>query len=386
VFSDLTTLFNAPHNRLSALKTDREAKGLETTDAVSGNANRAGIYFPQDVLERIAHKALPTVKTYAPDPLGQRVAREAVQRYYAQAGLTLNPHHLLLTPGTSVSYWYLFKILGNAGDEFLIPHPGYPLLEPIAAMAGVRLTPYALRYTDRWTYDLDSVESAITSKTKAIIIVSPHNPTGCIADDATLSALADMAKKHGLALISDEVFSPFIYDTDRLPRIASLKNAPLTFTLNGLSKMLALPGMKVGWIAVTGESSQVDKAMRALEMLSDTFLPVNELAQRMVPELLAQSAAFLRAFCLTATTLREQAFNAFSGVQGITAMRPEGGFYMPLFVKGQDADALCFELLETKGIYTHPGYYYDLEQESLVVSFLSEDNAIQKTAEALKSR
>ena len=165
----------------------------------------------------------------------------------------------------------------------LCPQPSYPLFDYIARLAGVEMTHYRLVESRQWAIDLNYVENQITSRTRAIILISPHNPTGMVADEQQLQGLAEIATRHSLAIISDEVFGEFLFGPDAFPRIAAT-DAPLVFTLNGFSKMFALPGMKIGWMGVTGDTALVKKSMSALELISDTFLPVNEMAQFAVPE------------------------------------------------------------------------------------------------------
>src|SRR5262249_33999660 len=160
-------------------------------------------------------------------------------------------------------------------DEILVPSPCYPLFDSIAKLSGIQLHPYHLRERSRWEIDFEHLESAITSRTRAIILISPHNPTGAVASEEEVQKLADLATRRNLALIADEVFSPFLFGLKGLPsnrgqppvrglpRPAAQK-APLVLTLNGISKMLALPGVKIGWMAVTGEPTLVAKTMRAL--------------------------------------------------------------------------------------------------------------------------
>src|SRR5262249_10476925 len=136
-------------------------------------------------------------------------------------------------------------------------------------------------------------EHQITTRTRAIILISPHNPTGMVADDSQLAGLAEIAGRHHLPIIADEVFGEFLFGIDKLPR-AAYTNAPLVFTLNGFSKMFALPGIKAGWMVVSGEDGLVRKSMSALEMMSDTFLPVNEMVQFAVPGIFTRGRAFQR--------------------------------------------------------------------------------------------
>src|SRR5207253_5768035 len=166
----------------------------------------------------------------------------------------------------------------------------------------------------------------ITSGTRAIILISPHNPTGMVADQSQLQGLAEIATRHSLPIISDEVFSEFLFDLDAFPRPASTK-APLVFTLNGFSKMFALPGMKIGWMALTGDPELVKKSMAALELISDTFLPVNEIAQFVVPEIFRRGQDFLAQYKNWDSKCRNA---ALEGLQGIPFVRQRSGLYITI--------------------------------------------------------
>src|SRR5262245_3989368 len=270
-FSDFAENLGGPKNPLYQLHDRLKTEGAQVTDLVRGNVNEHGIVYPVDIIAVILKTAAETARIYRPDSLGQRPARDAIAQYYQ--GLELSSDHVLITPGTSVSYWYCFKLLAENGDEILCPQPSYPLFDYIARLAGLYMRHYRLDESRDWAIDLEHLESQITAGTRAIILISPHNPTGMVADEEQLKGLADIATRHGLPIISDEVFSEFLYEMGSFPRIAAT-GAPLVFTLNGFSKMFALPGIKVGWMAVSGEESLVKKSLAALDLISDTFLPV----------------------------------------------------------------------------------------------------------------
>lgn len=370
--SRIARQFDAPQNRLYALKESFAAKKVPVTDLISGLVSGQGIEFPPDDLASALREAARKARAYRPDPLGQFAARQAISRYYAREKFTLAPRQILLTPGTSLSYLYVFKILAEAGDEILVPTPSYPLFDAIADIAGVKLLPYRLRDGDRWTLDFDSLAHATTPRTKAVILISPHNPTGAVATAEEVTRLAEFARARNLAIISDEVFSPFVYTGTPLARPAAT-HAPLVFTLNGFSKMLALPGIKLGWIGVTGEKGLVSQSLKALDMISDTFLPVSEITQAAVPALLEKSRAFQKSFGRAMKERRDLA-------AGILGARPvEGGFLMALPLReGLDEEQTAIRLLEKHRILTHPGYFYDLEGSNLVVSFVAKPAVLRK--------
>src|SRR5437867_8499906 len=244
-FSDFAANLGGPKNPLYVLHERLKTEGHAIVDLVRGNVNEHGIVYPPDILEDILAKAAGAARVYRPDSLGQAAAREAIAQYYSNSKIP--PEQILVTPGTSVSYWYCFKLLAEPGDEMLCPQPSYPLFDYIARLAGVYMTHYRLLESREWAIDLDYLEYQITSGTRAIILISPHNPTGMVADEQQLQGLAEIAQRHSQAIISDEVFGEFLFGHDAFPRIAAT-DAPLVFTLNGFSKMFALPGMKIVWM------------------------------------------------------------------------------------------------------------------------------------------
>jgi aspartate/methionine/tyrosine aminotransferase len=277
----------------------------------------------------------------------------------------------LITPGTSVSYWYCFKLLAEPGDEILCPQPSYPLFDYIAKLAGVHMTHYRLLESRQWAIDLDYLENQITSRTRAIVLISPHNPTGMVADAPQLRGFAEIAGRHSLPIISDEVFSEFIFEMDAFPRIAGSR-APLVFTLNGFSKLFALPGMKIGWMAISGDDDLVKKSMSALELISDTFLPVNEIAQFAVPEIFRRGEDFLAQYKSWVSKCREAALR---GLQGITFTPPRGSFYFTIPVQ-HDEEGAAASLLRNDRILVHPGYFYDIRPDHLVMTFIDKPDLL----------
>jgi hypothetical protein len=214
------------------------------------------------------------------------VAREAVAEYYAQRGVDVAASRILLTASTSEAYSYLFKLLADPGDEILVPRPSYPLFDYLAALESVRVIQYPLRYDGVWHIDFAALASAITPRTRAIVVVNPNNPTGSYLKRAEWERL----QTFGLPIVSDEVFSDFGFAPD-LERVATLAGASdaLTFSMSGLSKIAGLPQMKLGWIVAGGPNHAA--ALEGLEWIADTFLSVATPVQWALPRLLAASAA-----------------------------------------------------------------------------------------------
>jgi aspartate/methionine/tyrosine aminotransferase len=383
-FSALTAPWEVPTNRLYQLRDEFLGRGGKVLDLISGNVSTQGVLFPSAILERAMRGGLRAAKLYKPDPLGQAPARAAVSRYYSREGWEIPAGQIVLTPGTSISYWYAFKLLADPGDEVLCPTPSYPLFDSIAALCGIRLVGYRLREAARWEIDFAQLESAITAKTKAIVLISPHNPTGSVAGAEELRRLAGIAVRRNLPIISDEVFSPFVFtpngETQHLPRPAST-NAPLVITMNGLSKMLALPGMKIGWMAITGQPALVKKSIKLLEMISDTFLPVHEAAQFALPTLLENSSSFQKSYAAEIQKRKDYVLSLLREQKSWSFAAPEGGFFLTLRLDaaGVDEEEVAIRLVKKHGILVHPGYFYDMEGQHLVFSFVSRPAILKKS-------
>ncbi len=360
--------FAGEPNDISRLRSERELIGLPVYDLASASVNDAGIYFPESILRDAVDHGLAAARHYKPDSKGQIVAREAIARYYEGA---VSPNHVLMTPGTSQSYWYLFKLLANPGDEILVPRPSYPLFEYIARLAEVTLTYYDLKVDgDRWVIDIDSLMRNITPLTRAITLISPHNPTGHVLSTDEARVIASLSTIKKLPLIVDEVFCEFSYDqhgvsrnATSLPQRREFSGCPLVFTLNGFSKMFALPGVKIGWVTVTGDNDLVRRSVAAFETIADTFLATGEPMQFAVPEVFERGVDFLAEY-------RAEIGRRFLLEMDSYSIAPQGGFYGVRFIDERDEHEYVLKMLQEYGVLLHPGYFFGLQQPAIVFSFL----------------
>ncbi len=382
MFSRVAAKLSGETNTLYKLRDELKAKGHAIRDFVSGNLTEHGFTFPQDVLEDILLQASRKCPIYRPDSFGQRPAREAISEYYRQCGQDMEPDRVLVTPGTSLSYWYCFKLLADEGDEILCPCPSYPLFDYIALLSGAKLIPYRLDEKRNWSIDIDQLEAQVSTRTRAVVLISPHNPTGHVASRAEISTLAGIARRHELAIISDEVFSEFLLENAPLPRPAA-HDAPLVFTLNGFSKMFALPGIKFGWMAVSGDPDKTVRALRALELISDTFLPVNEIVQAAAPEIMRRGRAIRMEFARRVRACWECAEEFLSSSPHCSYIKPQGGFYVSLRLNGIDEEHAAEALLRQRHLLIHPGYFYDMDPDHLVMSFVREPERMRASLPGL---
>jgi alanine-synthesizing transaminase len=361
VFSRRSSRDRSP-NALAALLA---RVGKPRFDLTGSNPTTAGIAYPADLLQ-VLERAQAQALVYRPEPFGLPSAREAVARLTGAA-----VEDILLTASTSEAYAFLFKLLCDAGDAVLVPAPSYPLFEHLAELEGVRAVPYRLAYDGAWHVDQDSLRRALTPEVRAIIVVSPNNPTGQYLSENELFSLAAL----GLPLINDQVFAPFPLSQSR-PPIVPPSATCLTFTLDGLSKRAGLPQLKLGWTVVSGPERERREACERLELIADTFLSVGTPVQQALPELLAVGPSITLAIaerCRRNLATLEHAVQA----SPVTVLRAEAGWSSVLQLPAvQSEQELVLGLLRDAGVLVQPGWYYDFEREPYaVVSLLSEPRA-----------
>lgn len=332
-------------------------------DLTLSNPTLAGLPYPTH--EILAAFESAVAQAYEPDPRGLRSVREHLAALLAARGLCVLPEHVFLTSGTSEAYAHLFTLLCDAGDEVLVPQPSYPLFEHLARLADVRAVPYPLHYDGQWHVGLGELRDAIGPRTRAVLLVSPNNPTGSYLKRAELSALEAL----GLPLIADEVFTdyPLRKDASRAPS-ALVSERALVFSLFGLSKQAALPQWKVAWTCMRGPSTLTDEAAARLELICDTYLSVATPTQLALPRLLSLMEPTQRAIharlLRNLAALRERLGNA----SALSVLDVEGGFYATLRLpRTQTEERWVLDFLEHAQVHVQPGYFFDFADEAYVV-------------------
>lgn len=350
--------WSAPLNRLTV---ERRKRG-ELLDLTESNPTRAALPYPHDELaEALARGARAS---YDPDPRGLRTAREALA-----AELRCDADDLLLTASTSEAYSFLFKLLTDPGDAVLTARPSYPLLEHLASLELVELQTFAMEFHRRWEIH----DVPVDARTRAILVVSPNNPTGSYVTPREQDALAAL----GVPIVSDEVFLDYPLEGSGTTFV---RDDVLTFTLGGLSKSAGLPHFKLGWIRVGGPGKA--EALEALELIADNFLSVATPVQAALPELL-RIAPRIREAISQRTRTNLAALRA-ALPPSMQVLPVEGGWSAVIRVpRVMPDEELAIALLD-RGVVVQPGYFFDFPTDGyIVVSLLTREDVFAEGAARL---
>jgi alanine-synthesizing transaminase len=372
-------------NRLALAVQSARASGAPIIDLTETNPTKAGVDYPPSILDALA---VAGALLYEPHPFGLESARAAVSSDYGRSGLAVLPDRVVLTASTSEAYSFLFKLLCEPGDEVLVPVPSYPLFDHLCRLDGVRARTYPLEYHGAWSVDVSSLARSITDRTRAVLVVSPNNPTGSMLGRSDLHAIARLCSANGLALVGDEVFADYLI-APRADRASVLEqDEALTFSLGGLSKSAGLPQMKLGWIAVGGPGALVAGALARLEIIADAYLSVSTPVQHAADALIAAGAG-VRRLILERVRGNLQAFVAAAAAAPSCSVLPvEGGWSAVVRVPAtRSEESLVIELLERDGVLVHPGYFFDFPREAyLVVSLLPDREVFREGASRMFAR
>ena len=396
MFSDRTS-WRLAQNRFTQAAEEARSRGACLLDLTASNPTRVGLQYDSDAI--LGSLNSPRALDYDPQAKGILEARQAVSRYYAanlpgQASTKeVDPERIILTASTSEGYSYVFRLLCNAGDELLVPKPSYPLFEFLADLQDVKLVPYPLIYDHGWQMDFHSLEKAVTLRTRGVALVHPNNPTGSYVHAAELHSLNAFCRSHSLALIVDEVFLDYSLSPSKNDHVGTaaiacpdersspaspassfvLNGDVLTFTLSGLSKISALPQMKVAWIVTSGPKSQVDPAMARLEIIADTYLSMNAPIQWAVPTILDQRRSIQAQLMDRVRQNLAELDRQLATQKLCQRLHLEAGWYAVLRVPVTRTDEdLAIELVREKSVLAHPGHFYDFETDGyLVLSLIS---------------
>ncbi|MGA7514152.1 MAG: pyridoxal phosphate-dependent aminotransferase [Candidatus Sulfotelmatobacter sp.] len=365
MFSNRTN-WKLTHNRLTEALEQVRSSGAHVLDLTISNPTRAGLHY--DASQILKSLASPQAMDYDPQPNGLPSARAAVADYYrAEHGINLDPECLLLTTSTSEGYSFVFRLLCNPGDELLVPKPSYPLFEFLADLQDVKLVPYPLIYDHGWQMDFPSLQNAVTKCTRGVVVVHPNNPTGSYVHQEEQRSLNRFCREHELALIADEVFLDYAHDREK-GQSFSANQEVLTFTLSGVSKVSALPQMKLAWIVTSGPAADVEAAQARLEVIADTYLSLNAPIQCATPALLDQRKTIQPQLLNRVRGNLTELDRQLAAQKSCQRLNVEGGWYAVLRVPvAQTDEELAIDLLRRKSVLLHPGHFYDFPSDGYLV-------------------
>jgi aspartate/methionine/tyrosine aminotransferase len=383
MFADRTN-WNLTPNRLSAALDLYRSSGKPLLDLTVSNPTGCGFDYDREaILEALAN---PAALVYDPAPKGLEPARRAVARYYADRAVEISIDDIILTASTSEAYSFVFRVLCNPADEVLVPEPSYPLFGFLAGIHDVKLVPYPLIYDHGWQIDFHALEKAVTPRSRAVTVVNPNNPTGHFVKDAEIARLNQLCSPRGMALVADEVFLDFALK-DAQPSSFAANTASLTFTMSGLSKISGLPQMKAAWLVSSGPAELKTQALARLEIIADTYLSLSAPVQHAMPAFLSQRQAFQQQLMARVRNNLAELARLLSQQKTCVCLQVEGGWYAVLRVPATRSDEdLAIDLLATKGVYLHPGHFYDFASDGyLVVSLITPEQIFTKGIQSLLS-
>ena len=364
------TNWNLESNRLSAALAAHRAAAKPLIDLTVSNPTECGFRCEEEAILRALQN--PAALKYDPNPRGLVAARSAVAQYYAERGALVLIDDIFLTTSTSEAYSFVFRTLCDPQDELLIPEPSYPLFEFLADIQDVRLVRYPLLYDHGWQIDFHALEQAITPRTRGVIVVHPNNPTGQFCKPQEMRKLNEICAVREFAIIADEVFLDFAVKAEQHATFAGNTGA-LTFTTSGLSKICGLPQMKAAWLIVSGPGQCKTEASARIEVIADTFLSMNAPIQLAIPSFLGQRHGFQKQLLERVRGNLAELDRQLARQQSGSRLEVQGGWNAVIRVPATRSDEeLALDLLATKGVYVHPGHFYDFASDGyLVVSLIT---------------
>lgn len=368
-----------------------KSKGETILDLTQSNPTQAGFIYPREIL--IHRFAGEFSWKYNPDSQGLLEARKAVQKYYSERNPNpfknrpMDIDDIFLTSGTSECYTHIFKTLTRPGDEILIQSPGYPLIEVLAQLECLK----PIHFTE-----ISEIEKLVSTRTKAICLVQPNNPSGKIFSQEEVQASIDLCERFNLSAIVDEVFADSILDEREIQFFTS-DRVPI-FTLNGISKIAGLPSWKLAWIHLQEPNSLSGEIHKRLEWICDSYLSPNSISLELLGTIL-DSRYLIQNQIKKRIRRNLSATDELLSDSLISYQYPNAGWYLELelsdkiypssrfhsnknFIQSSslnstsiDPELIAMGILQNKKVFTHPGslYGYPASKPKLILSLLTEE-------------
>ena len=306
-----------------------EEEGRRILKLNIGNPAPFGFEAPDEIIANVVRN-LPFSEGYS-DSQGLLSARTAIVQHYQEQGFVdVSVEHVWLGNGVSELISFSLQALLDDGDEVLIPAPDYPLWTAATSLCGGRAVHYMCDESADWLPDVDDLAAKISPRTKAIVLINPNNPTGAVYPRGVLESIAELARKHGLVVMTDEIYEKILYDGAEHIPFASVAPDLLTLTFNGLSKAYRLAGFRSAWLLVTGPRRAAGSYLEGLSILANMRLCPNVPGQHAIQTALGGRQS-IHDLVLPGGRLREQrdaAMAALKQIPGVTCVQPRGALYV----------------------------------------------------------
>lgn len=365
-------------------------QGIDILKLNIGNPAPFGFKAPKEIEEAIGNNAAIT-EGYS-DSKGLVSAREAILKYCQSKNMPNVSIDDIYT-GNGVSELITMSMNGllNYGDEVLVPMPDYPLWTASVTLAGGKAVHYRCDDKQNWYPDIKDMESKITPKTKAIVVINPNNPTGALYPTEILEQIVDLARKHELILFADEIYDRLVMDGKEHIALSSLAPDLLTVSFNGLSKSHLIAGYRCGWMVLCGEKKHAKGYIEGIKLLSAMRLCSNVPAQSLIPVALDNSESTKELLVPGGRIYeqREVIYNALNEIDGLSVVKPTAAFYMfpKLDIKKFgiiDDEKFVLDFLKEKHIlFTHGGGFHWDQPDHFRVVFLPEVSVLSTAADRL---
>ncbi|MFS5572273.1 pyridoxal phosphate-dependent aminotransferase [Streptococcus agalactiae] len=304
------------------------ANGEKILRLNTGNPAAFGFEAPDEVIRDLITNARES-EGYS-DSKGIFSARKAVMQYYQLQNIHVDMDDIYIVNGVSEGISMSMQALLDNDDEVLVPMPDYPLWTACVSLAGGNAVHYICDEEANWYPDIDDIKSKITSKTKAIVLINPNNPTGAVYPREILQEIVDIARQNDLIIFSDEVYDRLVMDGMEHIPIASIAEDIFTVTLSGLSKSHRICGFRVGWMVLSGPRQHVKGYIEGLNMLANMRLCSNVLAQQVIQTSLGGQQS-IDSMLLPGGRIYEQRnyiHKAINEIPGLSAVKPNAGLYL----------------------------------------------------------
>ena len=330
------------------------ASGREMLYLNIGDPNLFDFATPDHVVEATTKAMRDNRNGYAPST-GIPAAIAAIARD-AERNHIKNIQDIFVTTGASEAIDVCLSALVNAGENVLTPTPGYPLYTALLAKLEAQEVPYYLDEANGWQPDLEDIASKINSKTRAIVLINPNNPTGSVCDRETLEGILELARKHNIVVFADEIYDKLILDGGKHISIASLDSSHPMVTFNGMSKAYVAPGFRIGWGIVSGDKSRVGDYVEAINKLLRARLSANHPEQYAIAPALDGDQSHLTVLKQKLSRRRDISVQMLNEIPGVSCVAPTGAFYaFPKLTIEQDDELFVRELIKATGVVTVHG-------------------------------